>query len=353
MTKANPTGTVNFLVSNGVGTFSPRRAPCRRSLRRRQHLHRDVHADRARHRHPHAEGDLPGRHAPAQFAGSSGTDQPGGRRTPRRPRPSRFPAERRASSAVTRWARGRRLRPPPIRAPRGCRRSRSRSALVRHHLVAASASSFVVSRASGPASRPATDWSARLHCRPTEGATRSRRALPTNVGTRRDAGRALTRPPDRTSVRERRRPRSRATTTRASTGEQRHFTATVNATAGDRARTAASRSRATATPIAGARAVALNASSQATCTTSALTAAGHRITAEYSGATSGGTRGTRAGTRFLAGSHGEELTGNFTASNKVYDGTTAATITGRLLSGAVVGDDVSLAGGTATFGTRT
>ena len=43
------------------------------------------------------------------------------------------------------------------------------------------------------------------------------------------------------------------------------------------------------------------------------------------------------------------VTGSFTAANKSYDGTTTATITGRSLSGAVSGDDVSLNGGSATF----
>lgn len=43
------------------------------------------------------------------------------------------------------------------------------------------------------------------------------------------------------------------------------------------------------------------------------------------------------------------ITGSFTAADKVYDATTAATIDGRSLSGAVAGDDVQLSGGTATF----
>ncbi len=43
------------------------------------------------------------------------------------------------------------------------------------------------------------------------------------------------------------------------------------------------------------------------------------------------------------------ITGSFTAANKVYDGTTSATITGRSLSGVVSPDDASLTGGTATF----
>ncbi len=45
----------------------------------------------------------------------------------------------------------------------------------------------------------------------------------------------------------------------------------------------------------------------------------------------------------------KELTGSFTAQSKVYDGTTAATISGRSVTGKVGTDDVSLTGGTATF----
>jgi hypothetical protein len=43
------------------------------------------------------------------------------------------------------------------------------------------------------------------------------------------------------------------------------------------------------------------------------------------------------------------LTGTITAANKTYDATTAATITGRGLTGAIGGDVVSYTGGTATF----
>ncbi|MFN2304374.1 MAG: YDG domain-containing protein, partial [Anaerolineales bacterium] len=45
----------------------------------------------------------------------------------------------------------------------------------------------------------------------------------------------------------------------------------------------------------------------------------------------------------------KHLTGSFTVEDKVYDGTTAATVLTRSLSGAVSGDDVNLVGGTATF----
>jgi len=46
------------------------------------------------------------------------------------------------------------------------------------------------------------------------------------------------------------------------------------------------------------------------------------------------------------------ITGSFTASNKIYDGNTSATVLTRALSGAISGDLVSLTGGTATFSTR-
>src|SRR6185436_2307553 len=43
------------------------------------------------------------------------------------------------------------------------------------------------------------------------------------------------------------------------------------------------------------------------------------------------------------------LAGSITANSKIYDGTTAATISNRTLSGVVGGDDVTLSGGSATF----
>jgi hypothetical protein len=44
-----------------------------------------------------------------------------------------------------------------------------------------------------------------------------------------------------------------------------------------------------------------------------------------------------------------EITGSFIADNKVYDGTTTATVLTRSLNGVLLGDTVSLTGGTATF----
>jgi hypothetical protein len=46
------------------------------------------------------------------------------------------------------------------------------------------------------------------------------------------------------------------------------------------------------------------------------------------------------------------ITGSITAANKVYDGTTTATITNRALTGVLSGDSVSYIGGTATFGDK-
>src|SRR5206468_2201679 len=46
------------------------------------------------------------------------------------------------------------------------------------------------------------------------------------------------------------------------------------------------------------------------------------------------------------------ITGTIAISNKVYDGTTAATISTRTLTGQVAGDVVSYVGGTATFSTK-
>ena len=45
----------------------------------------------------------------------------------------------------------------------------------------------------------------------------------------------------------------------------------------------------------------------------------------------------------------KSITGSFTAADKVYDGNTDATVTGRTLNGAIDGDLVSLTGGSATF----
>src|SRR5439155_5556516 len=46
------------------------------------------------------------------------------------------------------------------------------------------------------------------------------------------------------------------------------------------------------------------------------------------------------------------ITGSIAASNKLYDGNTAATITSRTLAGVLGTDQVSYVGGTATFDTK-
>jgi hypothetical protein len=46
------------------------------------------------------------------------------------------------------------------------------------------------------------------------------------------------------------------------------------------------------------------------------------------------------------------LTGSITANSKIYDGTTAATISNRALSGVVGSDNVTLSGGSASFATK-
>jgi len=90
-------------------------------------------------------------------------------------------------------------------------------------------------------------------------------------------------------------------------------------------------------------------SGKAVTSFASLTFGTHAITATYSG------NADYLGSTSVAISQSVEkktVTGNITASDKVYDGTTAATITGRTLTGVVTGDDVSLSGGTATFADR-
>src|SRR5206468_11800049 len=45
----------------------------------------------------------------------------------------------------------------------------------------------------------------------------------------------------------------------------------------------------------------------------------------------------------------KHITGSFTADNKEYDGNNSATVLTRSLNGTIMGDAVSLTGGTATF----
>jgi hypothetical protein len=95
------------------------------------------------------------------------------------------------------------------------------------------------------------------------------------------------------------------------------------------------------------------AGSSATCsvtyTPSTVGDGAHRVTATYNG-----------DTNFSGSSGYQNITVNpkalapgITASNKIYDGTTAATILTRTLTGVVGTDAVSLTGGTATFSNET
>jgi len=52
------------------------------------------------------------------------------------------------------------------------------------------------------------------------------------------------------------------------------------------------------------------------------------------------------------GHHPAAITGSITASNKIYDATTAATIASHTLTGVLSGDVVSYTGGTATFANK-
>ncbi len=93
--------------------------------------------------------------------------------------------------------------------------------------------------------------------------------------------------------------------------------------------------------------VALNGSAQASLTTGGLTvpAGPHTILACYSG---DATYAPSSGSAVHA-VNPATVTPSITASDKVYDGTTAATIATRTLSGEMGTDDVTLTGGTATF----
>ena len=84
----------------------------------------------------------------------------------------------------------------------------------------------------------------------------------------------------------------------------------------------------------------------ATCTTSALTAGTHPITATYNPSTGFLTSTSTTLNQVV---NTKQLTGSFTAASKAYDGTTAASILTRSLSGVVGADAVSLSGGSATF----
>jgi hypothetical protein len=86
---------------------------------------------------------------------------------------------------------------------------------------------------------------------------------------------------------------------------------------------------------------------------SALPAQGKTVTATASPsrAQAATTRSGRPWTT-TANIDEKELTGSFTAENKTYDGNVSATIASRSVTGKVGTDDVSLSGGTATFGSQ-
>ncbi len=83
------------------------------------------------------------------------------------------------------------------------------------------------------------------------------------------------------------------------------------------------------------------------------TASGKQVTASgfVLGGTDAGNYTVTSVTPTTASIAPKSITGSFTAADKTYDRTTAASVTGRSLTGVVTGDDVSLSGGTATFGT--
>ena len=83
----------------------------------------------------------------------------------------------------------------------------------------------------------------------------------------------------------------------------------------------------------------------ATCSPT-LAAGTHSLTATYNPGAGFATSTSSALSQSITA---KPITGNFTASSKVYDATTAATVLTRTLSGVVGADDVSLTGGTASF----
>ena len=130
-------------------------------------------------------------------------------------------------------------------------------------------------------------------------------------------------------------------------GDSVTFTATVSAAAGDPGANGSVTFKDGGVAIAGCSSVALDVNSQATCTTSALHAVDspHSITAEYSGAIAAHTwdPSTSSPLSQVVTKKALTVTG-ITASTKVYDRTTSATIdkTGATLVGVVGTDSVTL-----------
>jgi hypothetical protein len=86
--------------------------------------------------------------------------------------------------------------------------------------------------------------------------------------------------------------------------------------------------------------VALVGGSATSAPISTIGAGSHSVTAVFDGGTSFG--GSSASLTQTVGP--KHVTGSFTAANKVYDGTTAATVLTSTVNGAITGDDVTLTG---------
>jgi YDG domain/Bacterial Ig-like domain (group 3) len=108
--------------------------------------------------------------------------------------------------------------------------------------------------------------------------------------------------------------------------------------------------------------VIYNGSAQTPCTASVTGAGGlsQSLTVNYTDNVNAGTATASAGYSGDANHEPDSdsttfeidpvhITGSFTAASKVYDGTVGATVLTRSLSGAILGDSVSLSGGTAAF----
>jgi YDG domain-containing protein/Big-like domain-containing protein len=142
-------------------------------------------------------------------------------------------------------------------------------------------------------------------------------------------------------------------------GQSVTFTATVTASAGNPGANGSVTFKDGASTITGCSSVALNASSQATCTTSALDAAAspHSVTAVYSGATSGGTTwngSTSSALSQTVNKAASTTTVTCTAGPFVYNGSAktpcSATVTGDggLNQAATVSYSNNVNAGTAT-----
>src|SRR4051795_481441 len=142
-----------------------------------------------------------------------------------------------------------------------------------------------------------------------------------------------------------------AGTTPSVYGDAIAYTATVTSASGNPS------SSGTVTFKDGTTVLCLNvplAGNAATCTVSKLSVVGspHSLTAEYSGTTTVPLYSSSTSGPLSQAVTAKPITGTFTSANKVYDGNTDAVAANRSLTGTVVGDVVSLTGGTASFGTK-